>query len=120
MSRRRVSCGLEQSYVSDLVSILQTSSEASYDFITIPIVNPRYELEFDEEKPASQRPGPLTFSDLMLSSNDWSSLVVGRLGASIDVDSKVEHVRKNSEERLAQELRYKLGVLYFPFCIILL
>jgi len=106
MSRRRVSCGLEQSHVPDLTSILQISSESCYDFITIPIVNPRYEREFDQEKPASQRPGPLTFSDLMLSSNDWSSLVVGRLGASIDVDSKVEHIRRNSEERLAQELRY--------------
>ena len=76
-------------------------------------MNPRYEREFDLEKAASQRPGPLTFSDLMLSSTDWSSLVFGRLGASIDVDSKMEHIRRNSEERLAQELRYAshLGLL---------
>merc|ERR1712243_220668 len=53
----------------------------------IPIVNPRYEREFDKEKVASQRYGPLTRSDLLLASSDWSSLVVGRLGHSINVDS---------------------------------
>ena len=44
MSPRRVSCGLELSHVPDLQAALQFSSEAGYDFTTVPIVNPRYPL----------------------------------------------------------------------------
>ena len=42
MSPRRVSCGLELTHVPDLQAALQFSSEAGYDFVTVPIVNPRY------------------------------------------------------------------------------
>ena len=106
MSRRRVSCGLELCHVPELANIIQTSAESGYDFITIPIVNPRYEREFDKEKVASRRAGPLTRSDLLLQSTDWNSLVVGRLGHSLDVDTKIPHIRHNSEARIVEELRY--------------
>ena len=42
MSPRRVSCGLELSHVPDLKVAIEASSEAGYDFTTVPIVNPRY------------------------------------------------------------------------------
>ena len=106
MSKRRVSCGLELSHVPDLSTVILSSAQSGYDFITIPIVNPRYDREFDKEKICSARDGPLTRSDLLLASSEWSSLVVGRLGHSIDVDSDIQHIRQNSEARLAQELRY--------------
>ena len=57
-------------------------------------------------KEASRRPGPLTRSDLFLPSSDWGSLVVGRASYTIDVDSKIQHARHNSEARLLQELKY--------------
>ena len=57
-------------------------------------------------KEASHRPGPLTRSDLFLPSSDWGSLVVGRASYTIEVDSKIQHVRNNSEARLLQELKY--------------
>ena len=57
-------------------------------------------------KEASRRPGPLTRSDLFLPSSDWGSLVVGRASYTINVDSKIQHVRHNSEARLLQELKY--------------
>ena len=100
-NRRRVSCGLELSHVPDLSNIIGTSAESGYDFVTMPIVNPRYEREFDKEKIASNRQGPLTRSDLLLNSNDW-----GSLGHSIDVDNSIEHVRKNSEDRLVMKLTF--------------
>lgn len=106
MPPHRVSCGLEVSHVSDLPALIQTSTEAGYDFTTVPIVNPRYDREFDPVKEASSRPGPLTRSDLVLPSSEWSSLVVGRTSYTIDVDSKIHHLRQNSEARLLQELRY--------------
>jgi len=106
-SRRRVSCGQELAHVPELQDIITSSSaESGFDFITIPIVNPRYEREFHPEKLASKRQGPVTRSDLLLASSDWSSLVVGRISPTIDVDSKVPHIRANSEARLAEELRY--------------
>lgn len=108
-NRRRVSCGLELCHVPDLTNIIGSSAESGYDFITIPIVNPRYEREFDKEKLASSRQGPLTRSDLLLNSNDWGSLVVGRVGHSIDVDSNIEHVRKNSEARLVSKILTKVA-----------
>ena len=41
-----------------------------------------------------------------MASSDWSSLVVGRVSPTIDVDSKVHQIRVNSEARLIEELRY--------------
>lgn len=105
-SRKRVSCGQEFCHVPELQSLITQTAEAGFDFVTIPIVNPRFEREFSEDKAASSRPGPFTRSDLLLASSDWTSLVVGRLSPTIDVDSEVEHVRKNSESRLMQELKY--------------
>jgi len=105
-TKRRVSCGLEVSHVPDLQTCIATSAEAKYDFVVVPIVHPRLEREFHPAKPASSRGGPLTRSDLLLASSDWSSVVVGRLSPSIDVDSKISHVRKRSVAQLEQELRY--------------
>ena len=128
-SRRRVSCGQELCHVPELQNIITSrcicglifscfntfvlisSAESGFDFITIPIVNPRYEREFHPEKLASKRQGPVTRSDLLLASSDWSSLVVGRISPTIDVDSKVPHIRANSEARLAEELRLILLLL---------
>jgi protein arginine N-methyltransferase 5 len=105
-SRKRVSCGQEFSHVPELQNLITQTAEAGFDFVTVPIVNPRYEREFNEDKSASKRTGPFTRADILLASTDWSSLVVGKLSPTIDVDSEVEYIRKNSESRLFQELRY--------------
>jgi len=103
---RRVSCGLQLATVPELQNLISSTAESGYDFITIPIVNPRLEREFQTDKPASKRSGPLTRSDLLLASSDWGSLVVGRISPTIDVDSPLPSVRANSEARLMQELKY--------------
>ena len=59
MPPHRVSCGLEVSHVSDLPALIQTSTEAGYDFTTVPIVNPRYDREFDTVKEASSHESDL-------------------------------------------------------------
>ena len=41
-----------------------------------------------------------------MAGSDWSSYVVGKLDTSIDVDSKVPHIRKTSEAKLTEELKY--------------
>ena len=67
-----------------------------FDFISAPIVHPRYKREFLQVLP--KRPGPLTRSDKVLTGSDWCSLVVAKLSPWIDLDSTDETVRRNSEK----------------------
>ena len=68
----------------------------SFDFITAPLVHPRYKREFFRWCP--ERPGPLTRSDMVLSSEDWTSVIVSKLSSWIRLDSEEEIFRKNSEK----------------------
>jgi len=104
---QRVSCGRDFCCIPDLNSDLEESLKAGFDFICAPIVNPRLKREFIEGG-AVTRPGPLTRSDLLLSSNDWSTLVVSKLSPWINLDSTVDAVRKNSEKAFKQELMYAM------------
>ena len=68
----------------------------SFDFITAPLVHPRYKREFFRWCP--ERPGPLTRSDMVLSSEEWTSVIVSKLSSWIRLDSEEEICRKNSEK----------------------
>jgi len=104
--KQRASCGLDISNPTDLDSCITAATTSNYDFICTPIVHPRFVREYDPEKAASKRNSPLTRADLVLSGNDWGTYIVGRLDQSIDVDSKIPAIRKRSEIRLKEELRY--------------
>ena len=45
-------------------------------------------------------------ADILLAGSDWSSYVVGKLDTSINVDSVVPSIRKISEAKLTEELKY--------------
>ena len=77
-----------------------------FDFISIPIVHPRYKREYLQDLP--KRPGPLTRSDKVLSGSDWCSLVVAKLSPWIDLDSRDETVRRNSE-KVSRGVRAQTG-----------
>nr|CAG4651639.1 EOG090X028A [Triops cancriformis] len=102
---KRVSCGLDHPVVTDVPAILRTSSEAKYDFISMPIVHPRFSREL-LSGPAKERSGPFTRSDLILNSSDWNSYIVGKLSPYIDVDHEEPSMRKQSELALDQELAF--------------
>ena len=76
----------------------------SFDFISAPLVHPRYKREFFD--PKFTRPGPTTRSDKVISSSDWTSLVVAKLSPWIRLDSKDETVRRNSE-KVGQKAKVK-------------
>ncbi|KAL3859783.1 hypothetical protein ACJMK2_009977 [Sinanodonta woodiana] len=101
----RVSCGRDFHCCPDINTALDSACKSGFDFVCLSIVNPRYKRE-SIVGPAKSRCGALTRSDLSLTSQDWNSLIVGKLSPWIDPDSKVEHVRKNSEAALKQELNY--------------
>ncbi|XP_052284761.1 protein arginine N-methyltransferase 5-like isoform X2 [Dreissena polymorpha] len=101
----RVSCGRDFNCVPDCSRALDTACKAGFDYVCLPIVNPRFRRE-KIQGPACSRPGALTRSDLCMTSSDWGSLVVGKTSPWLELDSKVEHIRKNSELALKEELTY--------------
>ncbi|XP_071091635.1 protein arginine N-methyltransferase 5-like isoform X2 [Haliotis cracherodii] len=101
----RLSCGRDFHCVPDINTALDTACKSGFDFVCLPLVNPRYRREF-MNGPAKNRPGALTRSDMVVSSQDWSSLIVGKVSPWLQNDSKIDTVRKNSDAALRQELKY--------------
>jgi len=100
-----VSCGRDLHCVPDIRQVLQLASSSGFDFICAPIAHPRYRRELNN-KNGPPRPGAFTRTDLLLPGSDWSSLVVGKVSPWINVDSKCELTRKNSELAMKQELNF--------------
>eukprot|EP00953_Heterococcus_sp_UTEX-ZZ885_P036740 18907-Heterococcus_DN1.PRE.6 len=69
--------GLETNCVPDLNSLLDDAREEHFDFVSIPLVHPRYQR--DALGVSDARDTPLTRSDLLLDSKQWGSLVVGKV-----------------------------------------
>ncbi|ROT83022.1 Protein arginine N-methyltransferase 5 [Penaeus vannamei] len=107
MAGSRVSCGLECCNVYEINDSLQESSKAGYDFLSIPLAHPRFTREHVDGK-AKNRPGAFTRSDLLLSSSEWNSLIVGRLSAGpiLSLESSNNSLRQNSEDTVTQELTF--------------
>ncbi|KAM4637179.1 LOW QUALITY PROTEIN: protein arginine N-methyltransferase 5-like [Amazona ochrocephala] len=101
----RVSAGRDLSCVPEVAGALSAVARQGFDFLCLPLFHPRHRREFREE-PARSRPGPQTRSDLLLSGRDWNTLIVGKLSPWIRPDSPLEHVRRNSEAALTQELGF--------------
>ncbi|XP_056010372.1 protein arginine N-methyltransferase 5-like isoform X2 [Ostrea edulis] len=101
----RASCGRDFHCCPDINTAVENSCKSGFDFVCLPIVNPRYKREF-LYGPAKNRPGPLTRSDLALSGQDWSTLIVGKTSPWLQLDSRVEVIRRNSEAGFKQELAF--------------
>ena len=67
-----------------------------FDFVSAPLFHPRYKREYFLQN--YSRPGPTTRSDKVITSSDWSTLVVAKLSPWIQLDSKDETVRRLSEK----------------------
>eukprot|EP00057_Strongylocentrotus_purpuratus_P006265 XP_011660739.1 PREDICTED: protein arginine N-methyltransferase 5-like [Strongylocentrotus purpuratus] len=104
-AQQHVSCGRCLSCVPDISNSMQLASYAGFDFVAMPIVHPRFQREFVEGK-AKDRVAAFARSDLLLPSQDWSALVVGKLSEWLQVDAENTVVRQNSQVALMQELNY--------------
>lgn len=103
--RKQMSCGLDFVAVPDLHDDLMTTTNCGYHFVVIPFIHPRYRRELISGK-AKSRDAPITRSDLVLASQDWNRLVVGKFSDYMELDCEVEHVRKHSELIFQQELDF--------------
>lgn len=119
MKRAGASCGLTFSCPADLQAAVAVATQAGYDFLALPIVHPRYRLP-EVFSAASKLPGEsesiedskcrrgvaFTRSDLLLTSADWSSLIVGLLSRHLNLESENAAVRRGAEETLKRELSF--------------
>lgn len=103
MKKSGASCGLSFSCPAEIQSALQVATVAGYDFLVLPIVHPRFRHSFELQ---STRPYSFTRSDLLLTSSEWTSLVVGVISRHLSLDSSVMSVRRDAEEALQKELNF--------------
>ena len=62
---------------------------------------------------AKEREDPLTRSDLILKSNEWSDFVVGGISKWINLDAKDSGLRHDSVLAFKEEIAYSLFLLFF-------
>ncbi|XP_028169658.1 protein arginine N-methyltransferase 5 [Ostrinia furnacalis] len=107
MSQLEISCGLEYVVTPDLQACLTEALHSNYSFIVSPIVHPRFRRPFTS---SAGRVGGFTRSDMILSPQDWTSRVVGKVSPYLDADSPLPLVRQRHEDCLNEELAYCRGL----------
>ncbi|KDD76850.1 PRMT5 arginine-N-methyltransferase [Helicosporidium sp. ATCC 50920] len=121
---QRIDCG-EAKYAgvslhceADIVQSLQDCLECGFDFLVAPLASsPERRPAPVPQTPGQAPPPPFAPSDMLLSSAQWSSQVVGRVSSWIDLDSPDLALRRDSEVALAQELAWA-GHLSQQACIL--
>ena len=79
-----LSLGVELSNVRDLDQTVQSVKAQNLEFLVMPLVHPRYRRRVT---PVVPRDTPFTRSDMILSSSDWTQMIVGRISEWINCDS---------------------------------
>jgi len=92
----RISLGIDTNCVPDIQEMLQFSRSSGYEFISVPVVHPRYRRPFTDL--ILKREEPLTRSDILLNSNDWTTSIIGKISPWLDCDSGSQTIRSNSEK----------------------
>ncbi|XP_024517472.1 protein arginine N-methyltransferase 5 isoform X2 [Selaginella moellendorffii] len=99
-------------HTDDIEEALSSSLSAGFDFIVLPLTNPEYR----PSKNAGLVP-PFCGSDLVFSSTQWSSHVVGRVSDWIELDGDDDVARLDSELVLRKELSWA-GHLSVQACLL--
>ncbi|KAL4706818.1 hypothetical protein ACJJTC_010052 [Scirpophaga incertulas] len=107
MTQSDISCGLEYVITPDLQACLTEALHYNYSFIVAPIVHPRFRRHHVMN---TGKIGGFTRSDMVLSPQDWTTRIVGRLSPYLNVDSDVPVVRQRHEDCLNEELAYCRGL----------
>ena len=105
--RKTPSVGAELFFCQDLPAALMECRSSMLDFAVLPLVHPRAQrLPNSSLNRATTFAWPLTRSDTLLESHQWSSAVVGRLSKWLSMDSPCESDVKASETALREEIAW--------------
>lgn len=66
-----------------------------FDFVQIPLFHPLFKRDHPLVVP---RKGPATRSDMVMTGNDWATLVVAKLSPWIQLESRDPDIRQLSED----------------------
>ena len=100
----KVYVGVEYTCCADIDVTLANAIDSGFDFMCIPLVHPRQRR--DAKGVSNRRLTPLTRSDRVMSSERWTTSVVGMISPWIDLDSSCEHSRRSSEQAFIEEMRW--------------
>nr|XP_039272959.1 protein arginine N-methyltransferase 5-like [Styela clava] len=114
-SRNRVSCGLDIEFTEDLEESIENSSRNGYDFICANVV--RQGCTPFETANLCDKLGGVTDTSFLFNSQEWASLVVGKLSYFPDLTSVVTEKRICAEEAVKQELHF-VAFLSLPAIIV--
>lgn len=85
---------------------LQATLAGGWDFVVAPLVHPRYRRPAPSTLPRGTFQPPFTRSDLLLTSSQWGSQIVGKVSPWIDCDSENAALARDSAAALQQELAW--------------
>uniref|UniRef100_A0A182TNK8 Protein arginine N-methyltransferase n=1 Tax=Anopheles melas TaxID=34690 RepID=A0A182TNK8_9DIPT len=100
-----ISVSLYLDTAGNLSKEIDSASKANCSSVTVPIVHWNYNREFVRE-PLRSKHGPFTRSDLLLSSTQWLNRVICRIGDNLDLDSPVDHIQRQAERTIRQEMSF--------------
>ncbi|CAK8676161.1 unnamed protein product [Clavelina lepadiformis] len=108
MSKKRVSCGLDLGFDGDLKASIEGACSEGYDFVCVDLVDPKQRTPFLKCS-AGHRTGDASEPDFMLRSQEWSTLVVGKMSQWIsfsgsDLDKATDEGSAHEELNFAAYL----------------
>jgi protein arginine N-methyltransferase 5 len=105
MSEQRLHVTADLHCVPDLqVALHEALVSAQFDAVSVPLVHPR--LSRNQIVHAECRDEPLTRSDLLLDSSQWTSCVTGKISPWIQLDCAHAATQTNAELVFKQEMAW--------------
>lgn len=110
--------GLVQNGYGSIPDLLEKITQNNFEVITIPIDPIAFPLEIDERNPLENVDEQFIYSDLILSSSQWSNKVIIMISDQLDCDSSDQAIRKKSERVLQQQISWIDHLHYSGYCLI--
>lgn len=98
--------GIEIPFTPDIAEQLELTLSGGFDFLVAPLTHPRYRRRPTGVLPPGQLRPPFARADVLLTTGQWSSQVVGKVSPWVAPDAAEPGLRLDSEAALQQELAW--------------
>ncbi|KAI8128806.1 Protein arginine N-methyltransferase 5 [Lucilia cuprina] len=105
---------LLQEGISNLPSQVEKAHRYNYSVVAVPLNCVDMPMEFQRE-PMKEKQTDFTYSDLVLTADQWNCKIITLLSDTIDCDADDEEVRKNSVEILKRDISWTEHLQYGGF-----